>query len=82
MIKININIYYFFLSLCIGFLIVYVTNPKPRIIVKYPNMNNYKDLVYIDDSGVCYKYRPEEVDCNKENIELPEDFKVKFDRNN
>jgi hypothetical protein len=77
---IKINIYYFFISLCIGFFLVYVTAPKPKIVVKYPNLTNYEDLTYVDDAGVCYKYKPVEVDCNKENIELPEDFNFQIDK--
>ncbi|VVU95229.1 hypothetical protein CPAV1605_954 [seawater metagenome] len=80
MIKIKINIYYFFVSLCIGIFLVYITAPKPRVVVKYPNLSNYKELTYVDDSGVCYKYEPVEVDCNKENIDLPEDFEFKVEK--
>jgi hypothetical protein len=71
---IKINLYYFFISLCVGFFLVYITVPKPKVIIKYPNLDNYNDLTYVDDSGVCYKYKPVEVDCNKQNILLPEEF--------
>lgn len=53
------NIFYFILGLFIGFLIVYITK-EPIVITKLPKPN--KDL-YLDDSGVCYKYDKVKIDC-------------------
>ena len=71
---IKINLYYFFISLCFGFFLVYITSPKPKIVVKYPNLKNYKELTYVDEKGVCYKYKPVEVKCGTNNMILPEEF--------
>lgn len=55
--------FYFFLTLFIGFFIIYVFYPKPKIIIKYPNPNIAQDTLYIDDSNVCYKYKKEQIKC-------------------
>lgn len=70
---IKVDIFYFFISLFIGFFLVYITSPKPKVIVKYPTVKNAGKILYKDDSGVCYKYRAVEVDCNNNNIILEEE---------
>lgn len=55
--------FYFFLSLLIGFFIVYICYPVPKIIIKYPNPNTANNILYIDDNNVCYKYRTEKIKC-------------------
>ena len=69
---IKVDIFYFFISLFIGFFLVYITSPKPKVIVKYPTVKNAGKILYEDDNGVCYKYRAIEVDCNNNNIVLEE----------
>ncbi len=62
---------FFFIAIFIGFLFVYVTSPPPKIVLKNPNPNNIDNITYIDDSGVCYKYKKEKIKCPldpKENI--------------
>ena len=59
---IKINHQYFLLSLFIGFLLVYITAPKPEMIIKHPTLKNH-DTTYIDEMNVCYKYHKQEVDC-------------------
>ena len=54
---------YFFISLCIGFLIVYSMSPKPRVIIKNPTPDNAGKILYRDDNNVCYKYHKVEVPC-------------------
>lgn len=61
-----INPVVFFIALGIGFLIVYVLNPKPTIVYKYPTPENAGKITYLDDEGVCYKYNYEEVNPPKE----------------
>ena len=70
---IKVDIFYFFISLFIGFFLVYITSPKPKVIVKYPTVKNAGKILYEDESGVCYKYRAVEVDCNNNNIILEEE---------
>lgn len=52
------------LGLIIGFFIIYFTTTKPKIIVKYPNLENIENTTYIDENGQCYKYYAKEVSCN------------------
>jgi len=49
----NINIKLLLLSILIGIIIIYIINPQPQVIFKYPNEKN----IYIDENNVCYKYK-------------------------
>jgi len=55
--------FYFFLALLLGFLYVYIVAPKPDVIIKDPNPEDPSSTVYLDDSGVCYRYHKQEVKC-------------------
>ncbi len=54
---------YFFIGFGLGILYVYLTQPKPRIIVKHPTPDNAGKVVYMDNQENCYKYLAEEVKC-------------------
>lgn len=56
-----IDPFVFFVALGIGIFLVYVLNPSPKIVHKYPNVKNAGKITYLDDEGVCYKYHTEEV---------------------
>lgn len=60
---IKITLFYFILSLFIGIMILYVIHPEPKVIVKYPTIDNSENNIYKDDKGVCYSYTKEEVNC-------------------
>ena len=60
---IKIDIFYIFLGLFVGFFIVYITSPPPKIIMKYPTLDNINDTTYVDDNGQCYKYYAKEIKC-------------------
>jgi hypothetical protein len=63
----NFDIYYFLISLCIGFLGVYLTPPEYIIVNKTPTPLNLKEI-YTDKNGNCYKYKMEDIVCTgKEN---------------
>ena len=66
----NIDPLIFLISLSIGMFLTYILTPKPKIVIKYPTPYNAGKVKYIDDAGVCYKYRMVEVDCpiNKNEI--------------
>lgn len=51
---------YFITSIFITMLILYIIQPEPVIIVKYPSPRNEVSDVYIDDKGVYYRYYREE----------------------
>ena len=59
----KIDIVVFFVSLCIGLFMCYITNPTPEIIIKYPNPDNNDIITYIDEASNCYKYEIEKLDC-------------------
>ena len=61
--KIDIIPIYFFFSLFISFMVLYITAPMPKIIVKYPDPANKMSDMYVDDKGVCYRYKTEEISC-------------------
>ena len=61
---IKIDIFYFFISLFMGFILVYLTSPKPKIIFKYPTLDNISNMKFIDENNVCYKYKPVEIKCD------------------
>ena len=60
---IKIDIFFILLGLCLGFFVVYVTTPAPKIVMKYPTIDNIQDTTYVDENGVCYKYYAIEVPC-------------------
>lgn len=59
----KIIIWYVLLGLLLGFLIVYFTSPKPKVIVKYPTIDNIGNTTYVDEKGNCYKYYAKEITC-------------------
>ena len=50
----------------IGFLLVYITAPKPQLIIKNPTLTDLNNT-YVDDNNVCYKYKAVEVSCQNNN---------------
>tara|TARA_B110000967_G_C18719716_1_gene476989 strand:+ start:185 stop:436 length:252 start_codon:yes stop_codon:yes gene_type:complete len=64
-----IDLRWFIISLGIGLLVVYLTIPKPTVILKYPTPDNSDTLVFTDDTDNCYKFKTKEVTCPNKNIE-------------
>jgi len=52
----------FFLSLSIGFFVVYIFGPRPTILFQYPTPEN-TETIYKDDLNNCYKYDSKRVEC-------------------
>lgn len=63
MYRMKIIIEYFIFAVFVTFLILYLNQPKPMIIIKEPNINNKISDQYVDDNNVCYKYHRKEVNC-------------------
>lgn len=57
-----INAWAFWLALCIGMLIAYLLVPVPKVVYKYPTPENAGKVMYVDNSGVCYRYEAIPVD--------------------
>lgn len=60
---IKVEIFYIILGLFLGFFIIYITAPPPKIILKYPTIENIQNTTYVDESGQCYRYYAIEVSC-------------------
>lgn len=60
---IEINLFVFALSLFVGLFLVYITSPKPRIILKYPNLKNVDNSNFVDENNNCVKFSAKEVAC-------------------
>lgn len=58
----------FLIAFAIGISYVYFVNPKPRVVIKYPNPYNSGKITYQDDASNCYKYKATKVSCPKEGI--------------
>lgn len=54
-------------GITIGFFITYLTAPEPKVVMKYPTIDNIQSTTYVDEKGLCYKYVAEEIDCDKIN---------------
>ena len=59
----KIIIWYVLLGLFLGFLIVYLTAPAPKIVIKYPTIETIGNTTYVDENGQCYKYYAREIAC-------------------
>jgi hypothetical protein len=64
---IRIEIFYLLFGLAVGFFIIYVMSPPPKVVLKYPNLANISDTTYVDENGICYKYFATEVPCEVNN---------------
>ena len=53
----------FLVSIAITFLVLYLIGPKPKIIIKYPNVDEKLSRLYVDDNNVCYRYKTKKVAC-------------------
>lgn len=56
----KIDLLYFFVALFIGLYIVYVTAPKPHIILEYPNNEHFTNI----ENGIKYDYNYKNVNCS------------------
>lgn len=64
----KLEIFYIIFGLCVGFFVIYITSKPPKIILKYPSIENIAsdaNTTYIDENNVQYKYTAKEVKCNQ-----------------
>jgi len=59
----KIIIEYFLIAVLLTFIVLYIMEPKPQIILKYPNIEQEVSDTYVDDNNVCYKYHKKEINC-------------------
>lgn len=55
----KINIFGFFIGAFIGFLLIYVTTPKPKIIFKVPNEKD----IFVNENNYCIRYKAKQIKC-------------------
>lgn len=60
---VKVEIFYILLGLFLGFFIIYITTPSPKVILKYPTIENIQNTTYVDENGQCYRYYAQEVPC-------------------
>lgn len=53
----------FFLSLALGLLFVYLSQPTPTIIYVYPTPDNAGQITYKDQANNCFQFEASEVKC-------------------
>lgn len=58
-----IDPFVFLLALCVGLFYTYISAPAPKVVIKYPTPYNAGKVTYLDDAGVCYRYKIKEVAC-------------------
>ena len=55
----------FALSLGFGLMVVYMTAPRPRRVIKFPSPINAGRVVYKDARKGCYVYDKKKVECDE-----------------
>ena len=58
-----LNPFIFIVAFGISILVVYILQPEPTIVYKYPNPENAGKYTYQDENKSCYKYEANEVKC-------------------
>jgi hypothetical protein len=58
-----IRIPIFIVSLAIGILFVYLTNPDKRKIFVYPSPDNVNNVQYKDSTGACFEFKETKIKC-------------------
>lgn len=66
-----INIPLFIISLCIGFIFLYLKKDDKRIIMIYPTPDNYDNIQYSDYGGNTFQFSQSVVDCQGSTIDTP-----------
>ena len=65
-----IDPFYFLMALCVGLLYTYVTTPPPEVVIKYPTPHNAGKITYVDDAGVCYRYKVLSTSCPSDSLKI------------
>lgn len=62
----------FLVGVFIGFVGIYLMKPSDKTVLKYPTPENVNNITYRDQNGICYSYKVDEVDCDKNQGTLSE----------
>ena len=74
--------FYFFMALCVGFIFIYSTAPKPKVIIKNPTPENAGKILYRDDDNICYRYHKVSVPCPEYNSNETHNYYNKENKHN
>lgn len=61
----KVNFLYMLVAMAVGFFVVYILAPSPKIVMKHPKLSNIENTLFVDENKVCYKYVAEETQCDK-----------------
>jgi hypothetical protein len=62
----------FFIGIVVGIIAIIFVKPEKAVVYKYPNPEGNEKIVYKDKNGVCYRYKANKVDCDKNQDKLKE----------
>lgn len=59
----KINILFIMIGFVLGYIVLKLMYSKPKVVIRYPTINNIGNTTFVDDKGQCYKYYSVEVPC-------------------
>ena len=62
----------FIIGIVVGIIAIMFVKPERTVVYKYPNPEGSEKIVYKDKNGVCYRYKANKVDCDKNQDKLKE----------
>jgi hypothetical protein len=65
-----INLPVFFVSLAVGLIGVYMSDPFKRKVYLYPSPDNVDILQYKDKTGACFAYEQRAVECPAKTVKI------------
>ena len=65
-----ISVPLFFLSFIIGLIFIYFLGPEQKTIYIYPNLQNYMNVQYKDNSDQCFEFKPAATSCPMNPLEI------------
>jgi hypothetical protein len=83
----HIDLFWFILAFAVSMFYIYVSNPEPKVVMKFPSPFNADEVTYRDSSNTCYKFKAEKKVCPKNSKMvrpqpiIEEDFKDKYKGN-
>jgi hypothetical protein len=57
-------------GLVVGVIAILCIKPEETVVHKYPHPDTADKTIYKDKNGVCYRYKPSKVDCDKNQDKL------------
>ena len=60
------------LGLIVGIIAILCINPEKSVVHVYPQPTTAEKTIYKDNNGVCYRYKPREVNCDANEAKLKE----------